>query len=284
MTNVALMRLPSTEVAMVRSLMNVVASRGLAYTLAENVEQSASAELVIVDADNHVAMTMFDTLRQHRRGVIGIMVTRGSVSEDDGQIWIRRPLNSMKLLTALGKADMLINPGKSAVRNRNRNAIATSENLQGARVLVIDASAALRKQMVLALRVQGVQVFTAESGEAGLHILSRNYFDIVILDAVLPGADGYQICKTIKKNRQNDAVTVIMLSSNSSALGRFKARLAGCDAYLAKPVEFRRLIDVLCESHAASQSTSLPRAARNAREPLSSKTTFQIASPYSSVG
>lgn len=287
MTNVALMRLPSTEVAMVRSLMNVVAARGLAYTLAETVEQSAVADVVIVDADNHVAMSMFDALRRHRRGVVGLLVTRGA-EPDDGQIWIRRPLNSMKLLTALGRADMMLNPGKGASHDRNA---AKDINLRGASVLVIDAGAALRKQMVLNLREQGVQVFTADSGEAGLHILSRNRFDMVVLDAVLPGADGYQICKTIKKNRQNDAVAVIMLTSKTSPVHRFKGKLAGCDAYLPKPIEFRQLFEVLAALHArravrssAMQDADMPRLMNNAHQLRMDKTSFRMAGPYSTVG
>jgi two-component system cell cycle response regulator len=240
MTCVALMRLPATEVYMVRSFMDVVSARGLAYKLADNTEQSSHAELFIIDADNQTAMTLWQALRQQRRNVIGILVSKTAV--DDGQIRIQRPLNSMKLLTALGKADMCLNPKGNP--NRSKAPVVTG-NLHGARVLVIDDSATVRKQLELALGEQGVQVFVADSGEAGLHALSQNNIDLVFLDVMLPGADGYQICKTIKKNRQKNTVPVIMLTSKSSPFDRVKGSLAGCDSYLTKPVEFRRLIEVL---------------------------------------
>ncbi len=242
MTCVALMRLPVTEVYMVRSFMDVVSARGLAYKLAENTEQYSHAELFIIDADNHTAVTLWQTLRQQRRNVIGILVSKTAVA-DDGQIWIQRPLNSMKLLTALGKADMCLNPKGNP--NRKKAATIVTGNLHGARVLVIDDSATVRKQLELALGEQGVQVFVADSGEAGLHALSQNNIDLVFLDVMLPGADGYQICKTIKKNRQKNTVPVVMLTSKASPFDRVKGSLAGCDSYLTKPVEFRRLIEVL---------------------------------------
>ena len=241
MTCVALLRLPSTELSMVRSFMDVVAARGLAYKLAETPEQSSTAEVVIVDADNQNAMSLWIALRQQRRSTIGILISKSPAIED-GQIWIQRPLNSMKLLTALGKADLRRNPNGNPHRNK---ALVGSGNLNGARVLVIDDSATVRKQLELSLTEQGVQVFAADSGEAGLHMLSQNNIDLVFLDVMLPGADGYQICKTIKKNRQKTTVPVVMLTSKSSPFDRVKGSLAGCDSYLTKPVEFRKLIEVL---------------------------------------
>jgi len=241
MTCVALMRLPSTEVAMIRSFMDVVAARGLAYALADNPEQSSHADVYIVDADNQTAMSLWHTVRQQRRGVIGILITKAPAI-DDGQIWVQRPLNSMKLLTALGKADLRRNPNGNPHRQKTP---AVTGNLHGARVLVIDDSATVRKQLEMALGDQGVQVFVADSGEAGLHALSQNNIDLVFLDVMLPGADGYQICKTIKKNRQKNTVPVVMLTSKASPFDRVKGSLSGCDAYLTKPVEFRRLIEVL---------------------------------------
>lgn len=241
MTCVALMRLPAAEIALVRSFMDVVAARGLAYTLATNAEQSSHAEVCIVDADSTTALSLWNSLRQQRRGVMGILISK-SPSVDDGQIWIQRPLNSMKLLTALGKADLRRNPNGNP--NRNKAPVVTG-GLHGTRVLVIDDSATVRKQLEMSLADQGVQVFVADSGEAGLHMLSQNNIDLVFLDVMLPGADGYQICKTIKKNRQKNTVPVVMLTSKSSPFDRVKGSLAGCDSYLTKPVEFRRLIEVL---------------------------------------
>jgi two-component system cell cycle response regulator len=241
MTCVALMKLPSTEVAMIRSFMNVVAARGLAYVLREEPEQLSRAEVVMVEADNQMAVTLWNNMRSQRRDVMGILISR-SPDPQDGQIWIQRPLNSMKLLTALGKADLRRNPEGNPNRHKAPTIV---NNLRGARVLVIDDSATVRKQLELSLADQGVQVFVADSGEAGLHMLTQNNIDLVFLDVMLPGADGYQICKTIKKNRQKNTVPVVMLTSKSSPFDRVKGSLAGCDSYLTKPVEFRKLIEVL---------------------------------------
>ena len=263
MTCVTLMRLPATEIAMVRSFMNVVAARGLAYTLTEGNGHADFAEVYIIDADNRTTLSLWHTLRQQQRNTIGILISKSPA--DDGQIWIQRPLNSMKLLTALGKADLRRNPNGNP--NRNKTPVVIG-NLHGARVLVIDSSITVCKQLEAALTDQGVQVFTAESGEAGLHVLSRGRFDLVVLDAMLPGADGYQICKTIKKNQQNNDVPVVMLTSKSSPFDRVKGLLAGCDSYLVKPVEFRRLIEVLGEFY-------IKRTTRPSKHALSGKRRLQ---------
>lgn len=226
---------------MVRNFMDVVAARGLAYKLAETTDQSSHAELCIVDADNPTAVTLWTTLRKQRGNVIGILLSKVP-HEDDGHIWVQRPLNSIKLLTALGKADLRRNPNGNPNRNKTPAVVG---NLRGSRVLVIDDSMTVRKQLELALSDQGVEVFVADSGEAGLHMLSQHNIDLVFLDVMLPGADGYQICKTIKKNRQKNLVPVVMLTSKSSPFDRVKGSLAGCDSYLTKPVEFRKLVEVL---------------------------------------
>jgi two-component system, cell cycle response regulator len=78
-----------------------------------------------------------------------------------------------------------------------------------------------------------------------LQILASRSVDLVFLDVMLPGADGYQICKTIKKNKLKQRIPVVMLTSKSSPFDRVRGSLAGCDSYLTKPVELRKLFDVL---------------------------------------
>jgi twitching motility two-component system response regulator PilG len=102
--------------------------------------------------------------------------------------------------------------------------------------LVVDDSSTVRAQVGLGLKMFGVNADFAETAEEALELLARNVYDIAFLDVVLPGADGYQICKAIKKGKLTNT-TVVMLTSKSSAFDRVKASLAGCDAFLTKPVE-----------------------------------------------
>ena len=251
MTSVALMRMPTAEVSLLRSVIQVVATRGLSFTIAETPDEIAKAEIVVLDADNATAMALWSALKEQQPNTIGILVAKKPPAAD-GQLWVQRPLNSMKVLAALGKADLKRVPVKKADASAGTSAEA-GPALKDLRVLVIDDSETVRKQLEIALGDQGIDVQTAETGELGLHMLSTCQFDLIFLDVVLPGADGYQICKTIKKNKAKQRIPVVMLTSKSSPFDGVKGSLAGCDTYLTKPVELRRLVEIL-QKHLARRA------------------------------
>ncbi|MGI9331542.1 MAG: response regulator [Gammaproteobacteria bacterium] len=103
--------------------------------------------------------------------------------------------------------------------------------------LVVDDSLPVRIQMKLALQGLADEVVFAETGEEAVELLSRNTYSIVFLDVILPGCDGYAICKSIKQDPRHGDTPVVMLTSNSSPADRVKGKLAGCDTYLIKPVK-----------------------------------------------
>lgn len=105
------------------------------------------------------------------------------------------------------------------------------------RALVIDDSPTVRKRLELALRAAYVDVDAAVTGEDGLQLIATRNYDIVFLDVVLPGEDGYKICKTIKNDPSLRHTPVVMLTSRSSPFDRIRGSLAGCNSYLTKPVD-----------------------------------------------
>lgn len=111
--------------------------------------------------------------------------------------------------------------------------------------LVVDDSSTVRAQVGLGLKIFGASADFAESAEDAYELLARNTYDIAFLDVILPGVDGYQICKTIKKNPKHRQTAVIMLTSKSSTIDRVKASLAGCDAFLTKPVQNEQFQEIL---------------------------------------
>ena len=98
--------------------------------------------------------------------------------------------------------------------------------------LVVDDSAPVRKQIELELKMFGIHVHTAETGEQAIEYINKNYYNLVFLDVVLPGIDGYQLCKMFKKDKAKKKIPVIMLTSKSSPFDRVKGELAGCVTYL----------------------------------------------------
>jgi len=104
-------------------------------------------------------------------------------------------------------------------------------------VLVVDDSLPVRKALDMKLRLMDYQVHHASSGREAIHSLQNNRFDFIFLDVVMPGLDGYEVCKLIKRNKSTKNIPVVMLTSRSSPFDKVKGKLAGCDSYLTKPVE-----------------------------------------------
>lgn len=102
--------------------------------------------------------------------------------------------------------------------------------------LVVDDSLAVRRQMQIEFQLLNDQVDVADSAEEAMQAIENKKYDIIFLDVVMPGMDGYAACKKIKKNKLNSSTPVIMLTSRSSSFDKFKGALAGCDAYLVKPI------------------------------------------------
>ncbi|HEY9668800.1 MAG TPA: response regulator [Coleofasciculaceae cyanobacterium] len=100
------------------------------------------------------------------------------------------------------------------------------------------------------LQEGGLNVLTANSREEALTTLSTQKPDIVILDIVLPGCSGYEICREIKAAVQTSKIPVIICSTKGGDMDRFWGMRQGADAYLAKPIdqdEFIRTVKQLLD-------------------------------------
>ena len=112
------------------------------------------------------------------------------------------------------------------------------------KVLVVDDSLPIRHFLSLRLPQlcdSPMDIEFAETGEDAIELINQSHYDMVFLDIILPGIDGYQVCKQIKSLRPS---FVVMLTSNKSPFDRIKGTMSGCDAYLTKPPMDEQLIDV----------------------------------------
>lgn len=103
--------------------------------------------------------------------------------------------------------------------------------------LVVDDSQPVRKQMEMELKMLGAKVYLAESGEQAIELSQLYDFDIIFLDVIMPGIDGYKVCKILKKDVKSKKVPIVMLTGKSSPFDKVKGTLSGCDTYLTKPLE-----------------------------------------------
>lgn len=106
--------------------------------------------------------------------------------------------------------------------------------------LVVDDSQAVRKQLEIELKMLGAKVQLSESGEQAIELCRENRYDIIFLDVVMPGIDGYEVCKFLKKSKDSKNTPVILLTGKTSPFSKVKGSLSGCDSYLTKPLERER--------------------------------------------
>jgi len=115
------------------------------------------------------------------------------------------------------------------------------------KALIIDDSASVRRQLKEFLEKQNLIVEEASTAHIAIEKTNVRSYDIIFLDIVMPEMDGYKACKLLKKQRLAKDTPVVMLTSKSSTFNRARGILAGCDAYLTKPVKASLLKKVLWE-------------------------------------
>lgn len=121
-----------------------------------------------------------------------------------------------------------------------------------ARILIIEDNEANTKLATLLLRQAGHAVLSASDAETGLTLARADHPDLVLMDLQLPGMDGLAATELLKKDPATADIPVIALTALAMKEDQARSVLAGCDAYIAKPLRYQQLyatIDrLLCES------------------------------------
>jgi DNA-binding response OmpR family regulator len=107
------------------------------------------------------------------------------------------------------------------------------------RVLIVDDEPNIRHTVGYNLRREGYEVLEAADGEAGLATAREQTVDLVVLDLMLPGMDGLEVCRGL---RERSAVPILMLTARTSEVDRVVGLELGADDYLTKPFSMRELL------------------------------------------
>lgn len=105
-----------------------------------------------------------------------------------------------------------------------------------ATLLIVDDDEGIRKLLAIMLEDQGYQTLSAPSGEMALAMVARQPPDLILLDAMMPGMDGYQVARHIKANVATANIPIIMLSGLSEQSARLSGLEAGAEEVFSKPV------------------------------------------------
>jgi len=246
------------------TVVTLTKNRKPGFVLFEATPINKLADILVVDADKTDAVkrwTAYLKLHEGKADISSLLLCAEPppVNASDKNHYIQKPMVATKLIAALEEtviADHKYKPpqvfegedftasqldfGKAAL-----DAKSTAANNISA--LVVDDSLPVRIQMKKALLDIAGRVDFAETGEQAEQMLEQNSYDIIFLDVILPGVDGYDICKMIKKDPLKGKTPVIMLTSNSSPADQIKGKMAGCDTYLIKPVNQEIFKEVIRE-------------------------------------
>lgn len=110
------------------------------------------------------------------------------------------------------------------------------------RVLVVDDNAAVATILERCLSQQGYQVEVAQDGLAALHSINARMPDLVVLDVVIPGLNGFELCRRLKQDQRTRLLPVVLVTGHDEREKRLEGVAAGADDFLSKPVDTEELL------------------------------------------
>jgi len=111
------------------------------------------------------------------------------------------------------------------------------------RILVVEDEQANLATIRDLLNFEGYEVLEARNGRDGVEVATANKPDIILLDMRMPEMDGYEVARQLKAGPETKEIPIIALTGNAMDEQRREAMDAGCDDFIAKPVDFDNLLD-----------------------------------------
>ena len=113
------------------------------------------------------------------------------------------------------------------------------------RILIVEDEASLLKLESILLSTRGYEVTGVSDGLAALREIELNSPDLILLDIMMPGIDGFEVCRRIKENPLTRSIPVVMLTAKKSSADQAKGVAVGADAYLTKPFKSGKIIEII---------------------------------------
>lgn len=120
-----------------------------------------------------------------------------------------------------------------------------------ARILIVDDSPTETYRMTTILSKSGHDVLTASGGEEGVAIAKKEQPDLVLMDVVMPGINGFQATRQIAKNPSTSHIPIIIVTTKDQETDRLWGKRQGAQSYLTKPIDEKGLVQAVNEVLAA---------------------------------
>ncbi len=122
------------------------------------------------------------------------------------------------------------------------------------KILVVDDDEHILRSLSQYLELEDFHVFSASSGPEALQLFHQEKPDLLVLDVMMPGMDGFQVLETLRSNPETAAVPVLMLTARDQHNDILKGYQMGATSYLVKPFNLDELVEAIREVF-ASKST-----------------------------
>ncbi|MBI9084318.1 MAG: response regulator [Desulfobacterales bacterium] len=110
------------------------------------------------------------------------------------------------------------------------------------KILIVDDEPNIIVPIEFLMEQNGYEVMIAHSGEESLEIIAKDCPDLVLLDIMLPGIDGFEVCEIVRLNPQWQDVKIIFLTAKGREVDIAKGMVLGADAYITKPFSNEHIV------------------------------------------
>jgi two-component system, OmpR family, alkaline phosphatase synthesis response regulator PhoP len=114
-----------------------------------------------------------------------------------------------------------------------------------AKILIVDDEPAIRFLISSALEDESYELFEAADGKEAYDLVGSIKPDLIILDVMMPGLTGYELCAKLKQNPATQSIIIIMLTAKGQEQDKLQSRQAGADHYLRKPFSPMELLSII---------------------------------------
>lgn len=197
-----------------------------------------SFDILLVNCDEPAIQRDRDTLLRSHSQAIWVAVGHGS-ADCAPEHQLRGMLIATKVLGLLDRLPLAQPQPAPRPEPAPVAAAPAPETLPGYRALVVDDSLAIQKSLEfnLATLERIAAVDFADDGESALAKAESTHYDLIFLDVMMPGIDGYETCARLRKRPAYKKTPIIMVSAKTSPLDEVKGVISGCTTYLNKPIQ-----------------------------------------------
>lgn len=235
--------LPTKDINLLKSLFKMLEGSSRApidikfVDFNQYVSSEKMPDILFVNLDVPRALELWKDIRTNFPMTVAVFVTSYTVQDANNQHILKRPISLRQIISTLHIIANL-NKEKNYFEVQGTDEASTGHKFN---VLVVDDSFPVRKYMehtLPRLVMEEMHIEYATDGHEAIAMTAVKHYNLIFLDVVMPGIDGYKVCKFVKKKHKS---YIVLLTSKKSPFDKVRGTMSGCDAYVVKPPKEEKL-------------------------------------------